>query len=432
MNTSLSYNIFGEFEEVELEQKFRRDYYSYNKNLYFFSYILCSTLLLFAGLLIDYERKFVWGSAHILTSLRVSLVLISLGLFPLFWKKDNYSKYIEYHGLIITVLSSIIVLLLNTMTGGQSKTMLPGILIITASYYIVIPSLLFHAIIPSLIQIANFSLFYDSSELLPGGHIYMCFMIVAINCVLIYFKKMHNKANRTNFLLKEYHQDLIKAKDTVLSIIGHDLKNPLTVINNRIRLMRKFIEYGDTEKIKTNIDSIDCASTRLTELLHNLLDWALSKDTTDTQNKASISTCIENSITLCKDLSREKNIEIIKEIKDCSMIYDSNMMNTIIRNLLVNSIKYSKPSEKIFIRSNFNGDKHIIELSDHGIGMSDETKLAILRGTNKDSIPGTEGEKGSGLGLKIALDFIKRQGGDLEIESSIGAGTTFRMTFQSK
>ena len=156
MNFNNHYNLFGEFRDKSLESNFLSEYYKYNKSLYFFSYNLCCVLLLLAGVFIDFQRSYILGSAEVLTALRILLVFIGLSMFPLFWKKEHYDPKIEYYGLLIMVLSSLIVLLLNVFTGGMSKTMLPGILIITTSYYIVVPSLLRFALIAASIQVFNF------------------------------------------------------------------------------------------------------------------------------------------------------------------------------------------------------------------------------------------------------------------------------------
>lgn len=429
MNFNNHYNLFGEFRDKALESNFLSEYYKYNKSLYFISYNLCCVLLLLAGVFIDFQRSYMLGSAEILTALRILLVFIGLSMFPLFWKKENYDPKIEYYGLLIMVLSSLIVLLLNVFTGGMSKTMLPGILIITTSYYIVVPSLLRFSLIAASIQVFNFLIFYKGNELLVGAHTYMCFMIIAINIVLIFFKRMYNKTNRTNYLLKEYHRDLSQAKDTVLAIIGHDLRNPMTVITSRASLIRKYFEKGDLDKVEKNIGSLCDATERLSDLLQTLLKWALTNNVAQDEDSGNIDICFEKAIVYCKDQAQEKNITFVKNVEFFRFKFDQNMMETIIRNLLANAIKYSPENQEIHLNGFRDGDSYTIEIMDNGIGMDANLIDKILSGLNNESRSGTSGEEGTGLGLRIALDFIKNQNAKLDIKSVINKGTTFKINF---
>ena len=109
--------------------------------------------------------------------------------------------------------------------------------------------------------------------------------------------------------------------------------------------------------------------------------------------------------------------------------FDQNMMETIIRNLLANAIKYSPENQEIHLNGFRDGDSYTIEIMDNGIGMDANLIDKILSGLNNESRSGTSGEEGTGLGLRIALDFIKNQNAKLDIKSVINKGTTFKINF---
>ena len=272
-----SFNIMGEFHNKSIEVEYLNDHWSHHKKLYLFTYIICSFLLLLAGLFIDYNRHFSIGSPHILTSLRVVLLLGSFLMIPLYFKKIHFPKSFNYFGLALMILSSIIILLLNIMTAGKSETMLPGILIISASYYVVFPNRIIYAFIPEAIQILNFTFFYQSFELGSKQHIYYIFMLVSINIVMITSKAIQNKSSRTTILMSEEYKASAKAKDTILGIIGHDLRSPLTIIKMKSSILKKFIEKERYDKASLEAERIELASEKLAELLQSLLSWASSE-----------------------------------------------------------------------------------------------------------------------------------------------------------
>lgn len=431
MFTNLDFNIFGEFKSKELEEEFLCDHWSAHKPLYLWSYNLCSFLLLLAGVFIDYKREFVWGSANILTMLRVLLVLFSIVMFPMYMKRDNYPKSFNHYGLFIMMFSSIIILLLNLMTGGKSNTMLAGILIISTSYYVVVPNRLLFAIFPSLLQIFNFSLFYKGDNLGVSGHIYMCFMIMAINTVLIFFKIMFNKSNRNAYLINIHQKQALEAKNTILNIIGHDLKNPLTIINLRTGIAKKHIEKGNIEKVSKSIEGIEESTQKLTELLKSLLSWALTKNLSKTSSYNDIEECISNAITQTSEQIKNKEIVFHMNLEPKKFNFDCNMMETIIRNLLSNSIKFTESGKSISLEGYTKDNEYILTLKDEGTGIKESMIEKILDGTNTHSVTGTNEEAGTGLGLNIVHQFLEYHNAKFEINSKLGIGTEFILRFNT-
>jgi signal transduction histidine kinase len=426
-----NYNLFGEFKDRQFEKEYLDELWTHNKQYFFITYNICCVLLLLAGVFRDYKRDFLWGSANQLLTLRIILVIVGILMYPIFFKKEKFPKAYHEYGLGVMLLSSIIILLLNLMTGGSSQTMLPGILVLSMSYYLVVPNRVFYAALPSVLQLINFTFFYDSSKTGMGHHGYMVFMLVCINALMIMFKVILNFNARKTFLMTKLHRESAKAKDTILGIIGHDLKSPLTVINLKSYLIKAHIENGNTEKAIANVEKIEQAGKNLNDLLSSLLEWAMDNREKNAapMTESNVKNSIERAIKYSEELARNKAVELESEIEDMAFSFDSNMLETSIRNILVNAIKYTPSEKKVKVKSYQADKKYVIEIKDEGEGMSEELVSKILKGVNKDSTQGTDGEKGTGLGLNLALQFIHHNNGTLDIDSQLGLGSTFKIFF---
>jgi two-component system sensor histidine kinase/response regulator len=125
-------------------------------------------------------------------------------------------------------------------------------------------------------------------------------------------------------------------------------------------------------------------------------------------------------------LAQEKKIDIETSLCDAEKIYaDRDMFDIVLRNFITNALKFSKPGNKIIVASETVGNKLFIHVRDFGIGMKKELADKILNKQNYESTYGTKGEKGAGLGLIIAKDYIEKNGGEMFIKSKENAGTIF-------
>jgi signal transduction histidine kinase len=422
-------NIFGEFKNLEQEKEYLNYQWDNHKKVYLLAYFLCCLLLLLAGIFTDYKRVFITGSADSLTISRVFLLLAGIGIYFKYKEDKLYPKSFNIYALSLSVYSSLIILALNIMTGGMSKTMLPGSIIITVCYYVLLPNKTLFAIIPAIIQFFNITIFYDSEVNSIGNQTYINFLIIAINIVMLFFKIMQNKNSRTNYLLMQQHKEDAKAKETILGIIGHDLKNPLTVINLKLHFAKILIETKKFDKLSVEIEKMEKASNNLAALLQSLLTWATSgQDNMDMKTNCITSAC-NNTVAHCQNLANQKGVQIQTKIEDQKFVFDSNMMETIIRNILVNAIKFTPKEKMIYIKGHIEKDKYILEIQDQGIGMDDKLAKQLSTGTNTHSLAGTDGEQGAGLGMRLTYQFIEKQNAALEVKSVIDQGTTFKISF---
>jgi signal transduction histidine kinase len=228
---------------------------------------------------------------------------------------------------------------------------------------------------------------------------------------------------------------LLLNNDMLLSIIAHDLRSPFNGIIGFSNVLVEEINDLKPEEIKEYSQIINESARNTLTLLDNLLVWARTKAGLVGFNRERLElTSILKEITNVLKLNAAiKNISLNHLSIDGIMVFaDRNMLETIIRNLISNAIKFTNPGGRIDINAVQNADYVEVSIADNGVGMSEETcKKLFLVSTNMTS-KGTVGEKGSGLGLLLCKEFVDKHGGKIWAESHEGLGSTFHFTIPAK
>ena len=231
--------------------------------------------------------------------------------------------------------------------------------------------------------------------------------------------------------LSESEKQLIKsnaAKDKFFSIIAHDLKNPFNTIFGFTDLLYTDLQEYSYEETRQFLEKISDASKQAYTLLENLLIWA------QTQNHSiefkpgvvDLQHMVRDAITMVESQARTKNIALSFEINDHhKVLADENLVDTIMRNLLTNAIKFTHPGGKVDVLTRINNNQVEISVQDNGVGISEEQLSRIFRIETKYRTLGTSSEKGSGLGLILCKEFAEMQGGTIRAESEPGKGSRF-------
>ncbi len=231
--------------------------------------------------------------------------------------------------------------------------------------------------------------------------------------------------------LKDANTELVelnKTKDKFFSIIAHDLKNPFSsVLGFSELLTREFKDLQEAAKLKY-LHAINEACKNIYNLLENLLTWARSQ--TDKiifkPTTFDLKPLIEQNIILLKENLVKKNISIEYEKCDYNSVYaDRDMINTVVRNLLTNAIKFTPERGKIEVACSKNGEFVELSISDTGIGMNAEEMDNLFKIEKPFLKKGTAGETGTGLGLVISKEFIEKNGGSISVKSEEGKGSVF-------
>jgi PAS domain S-box-containing protein len=237
-------------------------------------------------------------------------------------------------------------------------------------------------------------------------------------------------------LKNELLQTINAEKDKFFSIIAHDLKGPLSAFLDATQILTEEIQNISMEEIKEISIQMKESASNIYGLLENLLEWSRLKRGMMNFNPAIIN--LKKIITGClgvlKESAHKKEIKITSYLPDDLEIYaDSHMLETVIRNMVSNAIKFTPKSGEISISAAALPDKTIeIKIRDTGIGMNPDmlSKLFILN--EKTSRTGTEGEPSTGLGLMLCKEFIEKHGGNISVESEEGKGSTFSFTVPGK
>lgn len=229
--------------------------------------------------------------------------------------------------------------------------------------------------------------------------------------------------------------ELNSTKDKFFGIIAHDLRNPFNGILVMSDLIVKNKKTYTKEKLIQFSELIYEEARTTYKLLENLLEWAnVQTGAIEFKpTKLKLDILVFNGISQLASMARAKSITLEYDIPDSLLVYaDLNMLNTIIRNLLTNAIKFTNPEGQITITAFSMKNKIEIRICDNGVGMTADKKNMLFEINEKISTKGTAQESGSGLGLLLCKEFVNKHGGEIWVESELGKGTTFIFTLNDK
>jgi len=224
---------------------------------------------------------------------------------------------------------------------------------------------------------------------------------------------------------KEKSEQLGKVKDKLFSIISHDLRSPLVSMDAVLELLNS--DELSEEKLKLYTSELSQMLRQNMELLDNLLYWATTQMRGMKINKKNIdvNSLIDESVGLIKGAAMRKHINVnVKAENGIAAFADGGTARLVLRNLMSNAVKFTPEGGEINISAQRYEDEVKIRVADNGVGMSRELIASLLSGETNESLPGTNKEKGFGIGLKLCKEFAEENGGKLEVESLVGHGST--------
>lgn len=224
---------------------------------------------------------------------------------------------------------------------------------------------------------------------------------------------------------------LVDTKDKFFSIIAHDLKNPFNSIIGFSDLLKIRLLKDKNEKASQLANILNSSAKEAYNLLENLLVWANSQrgDIHFNPMELGLIDIIENEISLVNSMALSKGVAIKYHIAEkLTVKADEHMLKVIIRNLITNAIKYSNQGGEIIVSTFRKSDFIEISVIDNGVGMSEDIRAKLFKLNPEISKLGTEGERGTGLGLILCKEFIEKHGGQIWVESKLGEGTKFSFT----
>lgn len=239
---------------------------------------------------------------------------------------------------------------------------------------------------------------------------------------------------KTHLELKKAREELLEinaTKDKFFRIIGHDLKSPLSVLINFTSLLVEKMDTFSQEEMKKILVQLNEHSLATYKLLENLLSWSKSQsgNIDFKPEKIKINKLINETIHFFKNEAKNKSIHLENEINgNCIAFADKNMINSVLRNLFSNAIKFTFKGGKVTTKCReING---VVEIAviDTGMGISPDAFDKLFKIETHYSTQGTANEKGSGLGLILCKEFIEKHEGKIWVESKKGEGSSFKFT----
>jgi two-component system sensor histidine kinase/response regulator len=231
---------------------------------------------------------------------------------------------------------------------------------------------------------------------------------------------------------KELLEETLKARDKIHTIIAHDLRSPLGSIQMLLETMKTI--NMDEETFGDLLNSLSKSTSETSDLLENLLYWSKNQigEINPTFAALNIKELVKKTIESIKTNLLQKNITINDNTDNNQYVFaDEFMLRTILRNLLSNAIKFTSSGGSIDISSITENKQVKIIIKDTGVGMTEEIIKKIFEKDEYYTTKGTNKEHGTGLGLNIVKDFVKKNNGQISVKSKLGSGTTFSLTLQS-
>jgi signal transduction histidine kinase len=263
----------------------------------------------------------------------------------------------------------------------------------------------------------------------------LCIIVVALTYYLYVLNQRANKslrvANAQVSHQNEKLQQLNATKDKFFSIIGHDLRGPLNSLTSFSGLLMNHTDSLSKEEIQTVAKDLDKSIKNLFVLLENLLEWSRAQAgvTEFRPDLFDLVALIDDNKALLKNQAQQKNITLVnRPMQPVTIKAHKQSINTVVRNLVSNAIKFTPPGGTITIDVQPGKSEVLVTVADTGVGIPKDVLQQLFRLDTKHSTRGTANEKGTGLGLILSKEFVERNGGSIGVSSEEGKGSTFYFT----
>jgi len=246
------------------------------------------------------------------------------------------------------------------------------------------------------------------------------------------------KQKQAEQMIQQYSDELEKLnqqKDKFLMMISHDLRGPLQGV---IGLSQYLLEEGESITVEDRREFIQKLSTsikRQYSLLESLLKWSMLQagKIVIKPVKLNLYDCVSHIFDLAKNNADAKQISLINKVsKSMPVFADESMIYSSLENLVMNAIKFTQPKGTVMISAIQEKDAVVIQVKDTGVGIDEKNLQKLFHLESIQSSAGTDGEKGTGLGLIISKEMIERQGGKIWAESKPDEGSTFFIEFKNQ
>lgn len=391
------------------------------------------TLVTFLTVLVVTYFHVIVRRSSLKTGHSLALFLITLFVFPLLW---FYNGGYDGNNIILIFVYFIVMV-----------TILPPRLRVIAFFiytFMIVGLTITHYYYPNLVTHYEDS-YHRFIDLILGYVMYLVLAFSIQNLILRNYEidrgRVNSQNDQLNNLVEQLNiakgqleqslnniKELNSAKDRFVSVLSHDLRCPFQGILGITKTLESdYSSFNDHEK-KYFIGQVNKSLDKLYGFLEELLLWGRIQSNSIELKKEpqNIKSILAQILLLFSDITAKKKINV-QIFCDDSLQFnlDKEMISVVIRNLLSNSIKFSPFGSQIDLSAEMDNEQLHIKVKDNGVGLSDEYKSKLFKLDEIISTAGTDGEQGTGMGLILCNDIIKKHNGSIGVESKEGKGTIF-------
>lgn len=244
-------------------------------------------------------------------------------------------------------------------------------------------------------------------------------------------RKINAKLNIANLRLKESEfklQESNRVVNHILSVIAHDLRNPVNTVYGFSELLHDHVPNLAKDEVKKYSGIIYNTSLKILGLLENLLNWskAESKALEYKPERIALFLLLEEVLSICDIHAAQKSISVVNEVPtQVHAFADHNLIESVLRNLINNAIKFTHEGGTVKIKAATHGDEVHMSVVDNGTGIAEDSLAHIFDANFHETTEGTAQESGTGLGLYLCKEFLSINKGRIWVESKPGRGSTF-------
>lgn len=234
--------------------------------------------------------------------------------------------------------------------------------------------------------------------------------------------------------IKKYVQeleDLNSHKESVMAILSHDLRSPLSAIIGTAKYLKDNFQKMKPENIQEMLEMLYNSSLDELDMLDYLVEWARIKYAADafTPGQIKLKEYIETVFNTLNETADLKTINLKHDIDENTLVFaDSKMLISIIQNIVSNAIHHTEIGGSIHISAKHDGKRLIVQIKDDGLGMSKEIQEKLFKPQMKTLSESRKKHKGAGIGLLLVKGFLEKNGGEIWVESVEGKGSSFYFT----
>lgn len=258
--------------------------------------------------------------------------------------------------------------------------------------------------------------------------LFFLIMAVLVGIIIYLSRQRHKSRYKEQMLLNSKMQESLAFKNKLISIVAHDIRNPMASIKGMLQLFNQ--ELVNPEDLKEWMGGLEVSVANVDLLLENLLNWVRSQSGSIEPHIQEIDLNLVVNQAL-QGLDAQLSLKFIKLVKPQEHIGhpikgDTNILAFVLRNVLSNAFKFSPKGGTVYINCFDTKQDHCIEVKDEGQGIHSELIETILNG-GLHSSAGTSAERGTGMGLALSQEFLAAMGGRLEIDSEVNRGTSIKI-----